>query len=92
LRRDELLVRRVESEQRAEVEVRLQTAGREPGELFERSVRWAASEVVALLEAGVRVALRTDASRIEADLGSRHRARLLGCLARVEPDAILAAP
>jgi len=87
LRRDELLVRKVESEQPAEVEVRLRTAGQQPGESFERSVRWAASEVVALLEAGARVALRTDASRIEADLGSRHRGRLLGSLARVEPDA-----
>jgi uncharacterized protein (DUF58 family) len=92
LRRDELLVRKVESEQRAEVEVRLRTADQQPGERFERSVRWAASEVVALLEAGARVALRTDASRIEADLGNRQRGRLLGFLARVEPGAALEAP
>jgi uncharacterized protein (DUF58 family) len=92
LRRDELLVRKVESEQRAEVEVRLRTAGQQPGERFERSVRWAASEVVALLEAGIRVALRTDASRIEAGLGERQRGQLLGLLARVEPGAALDAP
>ena len=92
LRRGELLVRKVESEQRAEVEVRLRSAGQQPGEAFERSVRWAASEVVALLEAGARVALRTDASHIEADLGHRQRARLLGCLALVEPDTIQETP
>jgi len=87
LRRDELLVRKAESEQRGEVEVHLRTAGQEPGEGFERGVRWAASEVVALLEAGARVALRTDARRIEADLGDRQRRRLLAFLARVEPGA-----
>jgi uncharacterized protein (DUF58 family) len=92
LRRDELLVRKVESERRAEVEVRLRTAGRQSGERFERSVRWAASEVVALLEAGARVALRTDASRIEADLGNRQRGRLLAFLARVEPSAAAETP
>jgi uncharacterized protein (DUF58 family) len=92
LRRDELLVRKVESEQRAEVEVRLRTAGQQPGERFERSVRWAASEVVAQLEAGARVALRTDASRIEAGLGKRRRGQLLGFLARVEPGTRLEAP
>jgi uncharacterized protein (DUF58 family) len=87
LRRGELLVREVESEQRREVEVQLSTEGRPPGELFERSVSWAASEVVAFLEAGVRVALRTDATQIGPGAGSGQRGRLLGFLARVAPDA-----
>ena len=52
---------------------------------FERGVRWAASEVVALLDAGRRVALRTDAAYLAADAGAGQRARLLSFLARVAP-------
>jgi uncharacterized protein (DUF58 family) len=80
-----LLVRELENDRDAEVEVHLRTAGRTPGDDFERSVRWAASEVAAQLEAGFRVALRTDALHIGADRGPRHRARLLATLALVEP-------
>jgi len=85
LRRRALLVREVESEHEAEVEVRLRTRGAQPGERFERSVVWVASEVAALLDAGSRVALSTDDERIEAGSGARQRARLLAFLALVEP-------
>jgi uncharacterized protein (DUF58 family) len=85
LRRSELLVRRVESEHEAEIEVRLGTADASPGEGFEERVRWAASEVLAHLEAGHRVALRTDAAHLPADSGAVQRARLLSFLARVQP-------
>ena len=46
----------------------------------------AASEVVHHLQAGVAVALRTDAAYIPPDAGTRQRARLLSFLALVEPD------
>ncbi len=86
LQRDALMVREVENEECTELEVRLRTIDHEPGEAFEMAVQWAASEVVAFLEAGSRVSLRTDATRIAADSGDRHRARLLTFLARVQPD------
>jgi uncharacterized protein (DUF58 family) len=85
MRRRSLLVREVESECEAEVEVRLRTRGAQPGERFERSVVWVASEIAALIEAGTRVALRTDDGLIVAGAGVRHRARLLTYLALVEP-------
>jgi uncharacterized protein (DUF58 family) len=85
LRRGALAVREPEREECSEVEVRLQTAGRRPGVAFERSVCRAASEVVAFLDAGARVALRTDAECIAADSGAHQRGALLSLLARVEP-------
>jgi uncharacterized protein (DUF58 family) len=85
LRRRTLLVREVESEHAAEVELRLRTAGVEPGEAFERRVRWVASEAAALLDAGRRVSLRTDHAEVPAGAGERQRALLLAFLARVEP-------
>ncbi len=87
LRRRALLVREVESEYEAEVEVQLRTRGVEPGERFERSIGRVASEIAALLDAGSRVALRTDDERIDAGAGARQRARLLSYLALVEPSA-----
>jgi uncharacterized protein (DUF58 family) len=84
MRRRSLLVREAEGEHDAEVEVRLRTRGTQPGKRFERSVVWAASEIAALLDAGSRVALRTDEGLIEAGAGVRHRARLLSYLALVE--------
>jgi uncharacterized protein (DUF58 family) len=86
LRRDALLVREVRSHQQDEIEVQLRTAGQDPGEPFERAVSWAASEAVAFLAAGSRVALRTDRERLEARDGALQRALLLAYLARVEPD------
>jgi len=87
MRRRALLVREVESERDVEVEVRLRTRGVQPGERFERSVGWAASEIAAWLEAGSRVTLRTDDDLINAGAGARQRARLLTYLALVEPSA-----
>jgi len=91
LRRGALLARRLEPEQSPEVEVRLRTAGAVAGAEFEGAVRRAASQVVALLEAGRRVGLRTDACRLPAEAGAGQRARLLAFLARVEPGAAAAA-
>ncbi len=85
LRQRALLVREVESEHDAEVELRLRTADVEPGEEFERRVRWVASEAVSLLDAGVAVALRTDHAQVLPGRGERQRAVLLAFLARVEP-------
>ncbi len=85
IRCGELLVRRVESEHEAEIEVRLNTRGAQAGEGFEQRVSWAASEVVAHLDAAHRVALRTDAAYLVADRGPVHRTRLLAFLARVQP-------
>jgi uncharacterized protein (DUF58 family) len=86
LRRDTLVVREVRSHQQDEVEVCLRTAGQGPGEIFERAVSWAASEIVAFLAAGSRVALRTDRERVPARDGLLQRRSLLAFLARVEPD------
>ena len=85
LRARALWVRDVQSEHQAEVEVRLRTARREPGDDFERDVRASASEVAAFLARGLRVGLRTDREHLEPRDGGRQRARLLGFLARVEP-------
>jgi uncharacterized protein (DUF58 family) len=81
-----LLVRRRSGDEAAELEVLLPTAGSEPGDAFERRVSRAASEVVAGLDAGRRVGLRAGAERIRAAAGPRQRARLLTCLARIEPE------
>ncbi len=86
LRRDGLVVREVQSHQRDEIEVRLRTASLGVGELFERAVSWAASEVVAFLATGSRVALRTDRERLAGRDGAQQRKHLLAFLARVEPD------
>jgi uncharacterized protein (DUF58 family) len=86
LRHRQLFVSEVESENEAEIEVRLKTRGVRAGEPFEQRVSWAASEIVALLDAQNRVSLSTDDSCFPADSGTRHRARLLSFLALVEPE------
>jgi uncharacterized protein (DUF58 family) len=91
LRSRALWVREVESDHQGEVEVRLRTADRAAGARFERDVRGSASEVAALLERGLRVGLRTDREQLEPGAGAQQRARLLGFLARVEPDSRSAA-
>lgn len=85
-RRGSLVVRELESDTSAEVEVRLRTGGSPDAEIFERDVEWAASEVAALCDAGLRVGLVTDADRIAARAGRWQRARLLAFLALVQPD------
>ena len=84
LRRGELLVRDVENEHEAEIEVRLRTAGTVAGSAFEQRVSWAASEIVAHLSARSLVSLRTDEAFVPADSGDAQRARLLSFLALVE--------
>jgi uncharacterized protein (DUF58 family) len=86
-RRGALVVRALEDQEQSEIEVRLRTQGRGPGVGFERAVGFAASEVVAWLEAGARVALRTDAERLAPASGPAQRTRLLAFLARVAPGA-----
>jgi uncharacterized protein (DUF58 family) len=97
LRRGSLLVTETEDERDAEVEVRLhavraRAAATPPPEgcasPFEQSVSVAASEVIAHLQRGMAVALRTDATYLNADAGARQRARLLSFLARVGPDGL----
>jgi uncharacterized protein (DUF58 family) len=87
LRSGILLVRDLEAERDADVEVRLDTRGVRGGNRFEGRVRRAASEVVALLEAGRRVALRTGIDHFAPGAGRAHRARLLRHLAEIQPDA-----
>lgn len=86
LRRGALLVRDQEQERSADHLVRLATEGAIEGPGFENAVRRAASEVVAHLSDGFRVGLRTDAAKIPAGQGIRHRRELLNALATVEPD------
>jgi uncharacterized protein (DUF58 family) len=85
LRTGQLIVRDTERERSREVEVRLRTRGERPGERFEDAVRGAASRIVAALDAGLRVGLRTDEAHLPAGGGARQRARLLAHLARVRP-------
>lgn len=87
LRRAKLLVRELEDDLEPEVEVQLRTGGHDPGDAFEKRVRWAASEFLAHLEAGLRVALRTDSERIAPGSGPRHRAAGLSFLALVKPES-----
>jgi uncharacterized protein (DUF58 family) len=85
-RRGALLVRDREREEQPDLEVLLRTRGRPADAAFERSVRRAASEVVAHLAAGFRVGLTTDAERLPPADGAAHRGRLLSFLARVAPE------
>jgi uncharacterized protein (DUF58 family) len=85
LRSGFLVVRDTERDQRSEVEVRLRTRGESEGEPFEQAVRHAASGVVAALDSGVRVGLRTDEVLMRPDAGARQRTRLLSYLARLRP-------
>jgi uncharacterized protein (DUF58 family) len=87
LRRDALLVREPEHDQREDVTVRLATRGVSGGEPFERDVRRAASEVAAYLAAGERVALRTDRTAFLPGEGARQRRLLLSHLATARPEA-----
>jgi uncharacterized protein (DUF58 family) len=86
LRHRALLVTETENDHEAEVEVRLRTRDVPHGDHFEERVIWAASEVVALLDADTRVSLKTDGQCFTAGSGRHHRARLLAFLALVQPD------
>jgi uncharacterized protein (DUF58 family) len=78
-----LLVRRRAGDEDALLEVRLELAA--AGAAFERRVSRAASEALAALESGRRVALTAGATHIAPAAGPRQRAALLSFLARVEP-------
>ncbi len=86
-RRGQLLVRDAEGETAGETEVRLRTAGALLDEHFEESVARAASRAEAAFRKGFRVGLRTDGATLEPGSGALHRARVLGYLALVGPDA-----
>jgi len=90
LRRGSLMVSETEDDRDAEVEVRLHCVKERPDQpeagRFEQAVSRAASEIVSHLQAGLAVALRTDATYMPPDAGIRQRARLLSFLARVSPD------
>jgi len=101
LRRESLLVRELDDERDAEIEVRLRTSAdaQAPGnsqsgstrrpaesERFEAAVAWAASEVVAHLAGGQRVGLVTDRERLAPAAGPAQHKYLLGFLALVQPD------
>jgi uncharacterized protein (DUF58 family) len=87
LRRGQLLVRDPEGETAGESLVWLRTAGVAADDGFESAVAQAAAQAEAGLRAGLRVGLRTDGGGLEAGAGPVHRARLLGYLALVAPDA-----
>jgi uncharacterized protein (DUF58 family) len=90
LRHRALLVTETDHEHESEVEVRLRTRNVASGNGFEDRVSWAASEIVALIDADNRVVLRTDGHCFPAGSGRLHRSRLLTYLALVQPEAAVA--
>jgi len=92
LRRGALLLRELEDERAAEIEVCLRSVAADDDASFERRVQRAASEVVAHLDAGLRVGLRTDRARLACGAGRSQRARLLSFLACVGRDGSAATP
>lgn len=93
-RRGALFVGVGEEEEIADVEVELPAAaaGPEAGEVFERQVVRAASEVIHHLDAGLRVGLRTPGESFAPGDGRHHRAALLRHLALIEPATAGEAP
>jgi uncharacterized protein (DUF58 family) len=83
LRRGDLFVRETESERNNRIDVHLRRRAAD----FEKAVRRAASEVVAFLDAGLRVSLQAEEHHFDAGAGQRHRTQLLTFLALVEPEA-----
>jgi uncharacterized protein (DUF58 family) len=93
LRAREWLVAERAAEETAEVEVCLTLPAHASQPVIEERIERAASEVVAHLDAGLRVGLRTPRSRYPADMGRAQRATLLGHLARLElPTAASSSP
>lgn len=86
LRARRLIVGERDSDSRGQIEILLRLPqDLEPQEVEARVSR-AASEVVAHLDAGADVGLRTARTRFAPAAGVAHRAELLACLARVEVD------
>jgi uncharacterized protein (DUF58 family) len=88
LRAGRLLVGEREGLAAAEYEVELRLSADAPRPRIEERVSRAASEVVAHLEHGSRVGLRSRQRRFRPAVGFAHRADLLSFLARVEPEAV----
>ena len=86
LQRGQLQVRERERDERSELTLKLVTDRAEDPERFEETIRATASEIVAHLDAGWRVGLRTDRVELPLAAGAPQRRRLLGFLADVEPD------
>jgi len=92
LRTGRLLVGEREGEASGEIEILLRAADDLPRDAIEERIVQAASEVVAHLEAGLRVGLRSPRIRIPPDAGAAHRRELLTFLARVTPSELRAKP
>jgi uncharacterized protein (DUF58 family) len=85
LRAQTWLVSERAGEAGGEIECRLDLPARAAASVVEERISRAASEVVAHLEAGLRVGLWTPFERYGADSGFAHRSRLLAHLARLDP-------
>ncbi len=91
LRTGRLLVGEREGESSGEVEVVLRCPGPISEDSLEAAISQAASEIVAHLEKGLRVGLRTPVSRFAPAIGALHRRELLTHLARVTRESLLRA-
>jgi len=92
LRSGRLLVGEREGEASGEIEILLRAADDLPQDAIEERIVQAASEVVAHLEAGLRVGLRSPRIRIPPGAGATHRRELLMFLARVTSAELRAKP
>lgn len=90
VRSGRLLVGEREGEASGEIEVLVRAAAGQPTAAIEERICVAASEVVAHLEAGLRVGLRSPRVRIPPSTGPAHRRELLTYLARVTADELTA--
>jgi uncharacterized protein (DUF58 family) len=85
LRAHRWLIGEREGESAAEIEVLLQVPPQAASSVVEERVSQAASEIVAHLEAGLSVGLRTPNERFAVSSGFAHRTELLSYLARFDP-------
>ncbi|MEM9173821.1 MAG: DUF58 domain-containing protein [Myxococcota bacterium] len=92
LRSGRLLVGEREGEASGEIEVLVRASEGQARDAIEDRIRIAASEIVAHLDAGLRVGLRSPRVRIPPSSGAAHRREMLTHLARVEPEALIARP
>lgn len=88
VRSGRLLVGEREGEVSGEIEVLLRGVEGRPAATIEDRIRLAASEVVAHLDAGLRVGLRSPRVRIPPATGPAHRREILTYLARVAPEEL----
>ena len=88
LRLGRLLVGEREGEASGEIEVWLPLSRGDSEAASERAIARAASEIVAYLDAGLRVGLRSASTRFAPSTGRAHRNELLTYLARVTPESL----